>query len=411
LSFRFVPLAVRGPKAFITAHAQALCLCIFLPFLCCRPAGAAALLRGPYVENVDKNSAVVRFRTETATVAWLSYGAYPDCERFMTLSPETTEHKITLFGLFSDTTHCYRIYLPDEVSTGVYKTAENSFRTFREGDKPYLNFLAFGDSGSGSEEQLEISARMEAFDPDFVLHTGDVVESGLDSGADSEYFTPYRNIISGHPFFIALGNHDYGKQYRKEYEKKFLKKNYIPFHTMPYTGLPPYFYFFENGNARFFVLDANFFYGIKWAQPLGPASKQYKWLEHFLARTDKAWKFVALHEPLYSTGAHGDVPDVREALAPLLEKYKVDLVFQGHDHNYERTLPIKDGLVNQDEGIVYVTLGGGGSPLYFQRNAAEWSEKFQPVYHFAYVEIKDSRLLMTVYDKESKVIDTLEIQK
>ena len=58
----------------------------FVLFAC--PAGAATLLRGPYVENVTDEMATVRFRTDIATVAWLSYGLYPDCERFLTLSPE-----------------------------------------------------------------------------------------------------------------------------------------------------------------------------------------------------------------------------------------------------------------------------------------------------------------------------------
>ncbi len=375
------------------------------------PAGAAALARGPYIENVGEDIATVRFRTDASTVAWLSYGAYPDCERFLTLSPEGKEHKIVLFGLLGDTTHCYRVYLPDVVSTGVYKASENTFKTFRGEDKPYFNFLAFGDSGSGSEEQLELAAQMEKLDPDFAVHAGDLTTTGLDASADEQYFIPYKRMIARYPFFVALGNHDYGRDYNKPGSKRFLKENYIPFHTMPYTGLPPYYYFFDDGNARFFVLDTNFFYGAKWAQPLEKDSKQYKWLEHFLARTDKDWKFVVMHEPLYSTGAHGGIEAQKAVLEPLLEKYGVDMVFQGHDHDYERTKPIQDGLANDQKGIIYITLGGGGSPLYFQRNNDDWSEKFLPVYHFAYLEVKGSNLKMTVYDKDAKVIDTLEMQK
>jgi predicted MPP superfamily phosphohydrolase len=375
------------------------------------PAVAATIIRGPYIENAGEDTATVRFRTDAPAVAWLSYGAYPDCERFMTLIPEVKEHKISLFGLLTDTTHCYRVYLPDAVSTGVYKASENTFKTFRGPDKPYLNFLAFGDSGSGSEEQLALAARMEGFDPDFVIHTGDLVDTGLDTSADEQYFIPYGKMIAKYPFFLTLGNHDYGKAYNKPEGKRFLKENYIPYHTMPYTGLPPYYYFFNDGNARFFVLDANFFYGARWAQPLAKDSRQYKWLEHFLARNDKTWKFVVIHEPLYSTGARGGIEAQKAVLEPLLEKYGVDMVFQGHDHDYERTKPMKDGLVDDRKGIIYVTLGGGGSPLYFQRNNDDWSEKFLPVYHFAHIEIKDSNFKMTVYDKDAKIIDTLEMQK
>jgi predicted phosphodiesterase len=382
-----------------------------LPVIYSSRAAAAELVRGPYVEAVSAGMAVVRFRTDASTVAWLTYGAYSDCERFMTLSPQVREHKIALFGLLGDTTHCYRIYLPDSASTGSYKAAENAFKTFRGADKPYFNFLAFGDSGTGSEEQLELAGQMEKFTPDFVVHTGDILEEGLDAEADDQYFVPYRNMLAKYPFFLALGNHDYGRQYRKTGGKKFLRENYIPFHTMPYTGSPPYYYFFDSGNARFFVLDTNYFHGARWAQPLDKGSRQYKWLEHYLARTNAAWKFVVLHEPLYSTGAHDLSVEERAVLAPLFEKYKVDLVFQGHDHDYERTRPVKDELVNEREGLIYITLGGGGSPLYFQRNKADWSEKFMPVYHFAYVEVKDANLKMTVYDKDGQVIDTLEMQK
>ena len=213
------------------------------------------------------------------------------------------------------------------------------------------------------------------------------------------------------PFFLTLGNHDYGREHDKDEGRRFLKDNYTPFHSMPYTGMPPYYYFFDNGNARFFVLDTNHFFGSKWAQPLTKDSKQYKWLEHFLARGNKTWKFVVLHEPMYSTGARGGIEAQRELLEPLFEKYDVDMVFQGHDHDYERTKPIKGGISDEEAGIIYITLGGGGSPLYFQRTKAEWSEKFIPVYHFAFIEVVNSTLKMTVYDKEGKVIDEFEVEK
>ena len=426
----------------------------------------AVLARGPYLENMSSEMVTIRFRLDTSTSAWITYGAWPDCERFMTTAPFAAEQKTTLFGLLEDTTHCYRIYLPvdintavtpppisgpegpdeagqagggatsspalepggtmpaaqtpdlspgqkpaTEVSGGVYKAFEGTFRTFRGEDKPYLDFLAFGDSGSGSEEQLEVAAQMDKFTPDFVVHTGDILETGLDSYADGQYFTPYAKMLSRVPFFLALGNHDYGRDLKKESGKGFIKANYQPFHSVPLTGLPPHYYFFDDGNARFFVLDTNKFYGARFAPSLEPGSKQYKWLDYFLSKTKKTWKFIILHEPLYSTGAHTLLEPERAALEPLFLKYKVDLVLQGHDHDYERTKPMKEGLADDSSGIVYLTLAGGGSPLYFQRNNADWSDKFLPVYHFAYFEIRDKNLKMTVYNKEGSVIDTLEIQK
>jgi predicted phosphodiesterase len=374
-------------------------------------AAAAVLERGPYLENMTKDMVTVRFRVDEATPAWISYGAAPDCERFLTLLPEQKEQKLPLFGLLPDTTHCYRVYLPAAQSTGAYKAFEGSFTTFREEDKPHFSFLAFGDSGSGSEEQLELAARMNGYRPDFVLHLGDLVESGLDADADEQFYRPYAGLLSRAPFFLTLGNHDYGKDMRSEAGKGFLKANFVPFHSTPLTGLPPHYYFFDVANARFFVLDTNAFYGAKYAPGLEPGSKQYKWLDYFLGKTEKEWKFVVMHEPAYSTGAHDAPAELLKTLEPLFLKHKVDLVFQGHDHDYERTMPVKEGLPDEENGIVYVTLGGGGSTLYIQRRNEEWSEKYLPVYHFAVAEVKEKLFTLTVYNKAGEVIDSFEMQK
>ena len=382
-----------------------------LTVFACLPAGAARLERGPYLENMAKDMVTVRFRVDSATPAWITYGGAPDCERFLTTAPQLKEQKITLFGLLPDTTHCYRIYLPVDQSTAAYKAFEGKFTTFREEDKPYFSFLAFGDSGSGSPEQLELAAQMDKLSPDLVVHMGDMVESGLDADADAQFFKPYAGLLSRTPFFLALGNHDYGADIRTDAGKGFLKTNYVPFHSVPLTGQPPHYYFFDVANARFFVLDTNSFYGAKFAPDLRPGSKQYKWLDYYLGKTEKEWKFVVVHEPVYSTGAHSAPDDELKALEPLFLKHKVDLVFQGHDHNYERTTPVKNGLPDEEDGIVYVTLGGGGSTLYIQRRNEAWSEKFLPVYHFAFLEVNDKSLNMSVYNKAGEVIDTLEIQK
>jgi len=376
------------------------------------PARAARLERGPYLESMTRDMVTVRFRVDTASPAWLSYGAAPDCERFLTPVQAVKEHKVQLFGLLPDTTHCYRLYLPADQSTGIYKAFEANFTTFRDETRPYFSFLAFGDSGSGSEEQYELAAQMDKFRPDFVVHTGDVLSDGEDADADDQYFKPYAGLLSRTPFFLALGNHDYGRELKTSGGKGFLKTNFTPFHSTPYTGLPPHYYFFDDANARFFVLDANSFSGAKFAPDLAPGSKQYKWLEKYLAKAaDKTWKFIVVHQPLYSTGAHPEADEELKALEPLFLKYKVDLVLQGHDHDYERTLPIKEGLTDEVSGITYLTLGGGGNPLYIQRRNEDWSAKFLPIYHFAIFNVKEKLLQMSVYNKAGEVVDTFEIQK
>jgi hypothetical protein len=118
---------------------------------------------------------------------------------------------------------------------------------------------------------------------------------------------------------------------------------------------PEYYYGFNFGNARFFMIDTN--------QKVNPGSVQYNWLEKELANSDAEWKFVCHHHPPYSSdendygnlwktnqGNHGDLR-ARE-LVPLYEKYGVDIVWNGHIHSYERTWRASQGKgCGQREGL------------------------------------------------------------
>jgi len=79
--------------------------------------------------------------------------------------------------------------------------------------------------------------------------------------------------------------------------------------------------------------------------------EQLAWLEETLATTDATWKLAALHHPPYSGGFQGSNAAAREAFVPPFERYGVQIVFSGHEHDYQRTDPIN--------GVTYVVSGGG----------------------------------------------------
>ncbi len=329
----------------------------------------------------------------------------------MTISPAEQEHSEAIYGLLPDTTHCYKIYAQNSDETKVYKAAEGMFKTLKPRDQTKFGFIAVGDSDSGSEEQIQLARQMAKFDPELVIHTGDLVETGLDADADLTYFQPFKPLLRKAPFFIALGNHEYSTKCRKPGYENFPQKNYMPFHSMPSSPKSPNYYLFDTANARFICLDTNSAENCPSAPSLAKGSNQLNWLKQALSDTKAQWKFVYMHHPVYASGGHGSTPGFDLILAPLFEKYKVDIVFQGHDHNYERTFPIKNGITSPSEGVTYVTVGGGGSPLYIQRSHPEWSEKFISAYSFAYVEIDGKYLSMTAYNRQMQAIDTLQIRK
>lgn len=106
-------------------------------------------------------------------------------------------------------------------------------------------------------------------------------------------------------------------------------------------------------------------------------SRFRRWLEADLqqAAADPAvkWRIAFDHRPFYSTGRrHGADHTYVKWVRPVLEKYHFDIVFSGHEHEYERTLPMINGAPRsrvstawaKGTGIAYVVTGGGGAPIY-----------------------------------------------
>ena len=110
---------------------------------------------------------------------------------------------------------------------------------------------------------------------------------------------------------------------------------------------------------------------------------------------------------------------MRANLVPLFDTYGVDLVFAGHDHNYERSLPMVNGnVVNGFEepdfidpaGTIYVVTAGGGNFLY--PNGADTYTAFSDMcFHCLLVEVNASRLTLQAVVPGDAVIDRISITK
>ena len=79
---------------------------------------------------------------------------------------------------------------------------------------------------------------------------------------------------------------------------------------------------------------------------------------------------------------HGGELELRDQLVRSSTRHGVDLVLMGHDHDYERTLPLRaDQVVAPGAGTVYVTTGGGGASLTPSRTSA-FTAYAESAYHF-----------------------------
>lgn len=386
-------------------------------FLFCANAGAVTLIRGPYLDGVSRRQAMIRWETDTVTHAWLTYGPPNNCEQFMTVSPPSTKFREMIYGLPEGSELCYQIYLPykDQETDieRIYKVAQGSFSIAKPAEETSFNFIAFGESGSGSIEQLELAEQINKLRPDFVVHTGGLTETGLNLQANEQFFFPYDEILRHAPFYIALGKSEYGNGEAKD-AVEFLKENYNPFHQMPLTGRPPYYYYVLHANASFFFLDANSLLGIKIPHLITSASYQIRWLDYNLGRARAPWKIVVINAPLYSSSMEKPLTALRETLAPIFEKHNVQIVLQGNQHNYERTTPIRWDKVAEKNGTVYLTIGAGGKPMQEKSPLGEedeWSAFFSTVPSYTTFSIKGRNMEIKTYDSSNGLIDSAAVKQ
>jgi len=200
----------------------------------------------------------------------------------------------------------------------------------REGS---FKFGVLGDFGTGSKAQYQLAEQLVAlhgrFTYDTVVTVGDnMLGSERPQDFRTKFEIPYKPLLdAGVTFYASLGNHD-------AREQRFYKRFNM--------GGSLYYTFNPSPDIRFFMLDSNY-----------PTPEQIAWFEKELQASSSDWKIVVFHHPLYSSGdRHGSDLLLRDALEPLLVKYNVSLVLNGHDHFYERVKP--------QHGIAYFVVGSGG---------------------------------------------------
>lgn len=357
------------------------------------PTGAARRLRitrGPMMQWVTETSAYVVWEASVENRGSVEFGPSPALGRASAARREGRRYVVFLDGLQPATKYFYRV-----LGDGTVLEEGLSFRTNKPAGQPF-RFVVFGDSGVGSEAQRRIAQRVEKADPDFIIHTGDLIyNAGERMNYPLGFFEPYGNLIRRIGFYPSLGNHDVGVLDGQPYLDTF---------WLPDNGPPELSrgrnYWFEYGDALFVALDSN--------APLWRMSEVIApWLEHTLRNSTKMWKFVYFHHPPYAAGARsesdGDSIKVRRGLVPVFERTLPDLVFVGHDHNYARKRPIG--------GVRYIVSGAGGAGLYEKRHDYGLNEAFYNKRHsFTVVDIDGTRLTLRQINDEDKIVDSFELQ-
>lgn len=350
-------------------------------------AGAAVIRRQPYVQQVTASSAMIGWVTVAPTGQRVDVTgadrqdiASVSGTREAVIVRREGEHQMWAHveGLEPSTIYCYELAGEDGALTGRI-----GFRTAPAPDGPEpVRFLAFGDSGGGGADQRALAKQMHSVPYDLIIHTGDLAyDDGTIGQLEDTVFGIYAPLFQHLPFFPSAGNHEYRTLSAAPFRAVF---------ALPGT-LKEKWYSYDWGRVHFVALDTESDYAT-----------QAQWLDADLAATTRPWKVVYFHKPPFSSGGHGSDLALRNALVPVFEKHRVQLVLAGHDHDYERMRP--------QNGVQYVVTGGGGVGTRAV-GMSSFTELSVDVIHFVYVEVGAEKLVLHAIDGTGVEFDSVVVSR
>lgn len=370
----------------------------------------ANFLRGPLVQNVSTNAATVVWRTAGVSAARVEMREGASVEagvwRAVPADPPGVEGAVQVPGLREGTVYEYRVVV--EGPRGSWASVPARFRTLRSSGP--LEFVAVGDTGASTLGHYQVAEALarEAERADFVLHTGDIVYPGFTRGrVDLRCFSVHEAALRSMPWFFTFGNHDV-----YEGDAGYLESFVLP--RNPISGTSHY-YSFDHGDAHIVSLFVPW-WGMSQIGVVGSdgsRSAQYRWLTQDLASTTKPWKIVFFHQPPRTSGPHlgddydgdgvRDTAQMQASLMPLLESLGVDLILNGHDHNWERFAP--------SGGMHSVVTGGGGAFLYTEYFRDPTSARHETRHHHVRVRIRGREMEVEAVSPDGGVFDRFAVRK
>jgi acid phosphatase len=247
-------------------------------------------------------------------------------------------------------------------------------------------FVAFGDFGGGPAQHA-VAEAMERWTVrhrvDALVTTGDnVYERGEPERFAAQLDRPYAELRRSRPMWVSLGNHDVAAGHGAE--------------QLRHLGLPDHPYAKTLPGVQLLLLDSN-----------RVDQAQTDWLERQLAGPGPPLRVVVFHHPAWSCSRHDSTEEVTRRWGPVLERHRVALVLNGHDHNYQR--------FTSPAGVTYVVTGGGGKPLYPLDDDCPAGTPPQlgeaRRHHFTAVEVRDGSLAVTAVAADDTVLDRTVIRR
>jgi len=346
-------------------------------------------------------------------------------------------------------------------------------------------FVVNGDIGAATTDAKLLAKQSFLSHPDLVVIPGDIIyENGRVSEYDEKFWPVYNAdavsddgapLMRSIPYIGVPGNHDVDNRNLDQYPDGLA---YFFFWRQPLNGpagkegdaFVPVMkateqhrkaflqaageaypnavnYSFDYANAHWLVIDSDPYVNFT-------DSALRNWMARDLAGAQKAaWRFVVFHHPPFNSAREHYEQQQTRLLSPVFEAGKVDVVFSGHVHNYQRSFPMRftpdkqgvllvvgkdnktirgrvvngawkldktfDGKTNtRPDGIVYIITGAGGQELYNPEQTDDpdswqkYTDKFIANLHsLSVVDIDGNNFTLRQISPDGKELDSIKITK
>ncbi len=318
-------------------------------------------------------------------------------------------HKVELENLKSGTQYFYRVGTDGSYSEqGEFWTASNE--TWTTGNQSSsFTFLNITDTQGATARDCALwkNTLDKALDQfpqaRFLIHTGDMVDDGQKISQWNLFLGVASKELMNLTIAPAPGNHDVlNKNTTNANAKNFTESFNLPKEIN--TGVPPgTAYSFDYGNTHIAVINTE-------CDSIN-LKKQADWLKLDMSGSTKLWKIVALHRGPY--GATYDSAAIRKSLTPVFDELGIDLVLQGHDHNYVRSYSMRNETIAPDgRGTLYITGNSGGVKFYPLKPRSWQQVDLQPnTQMYIAVTVANNRMLIQAYDVNDVLRDSITLDK
>ena len=283
---------------------------------------------------------------------------------------------VTVAGLEANTAYTYQVGDGD----GNWSTEYNT----KTGDPNAYSYLVVGDPQIGSSNATTDTTSwvntmniMQQHFPNsaFLAGTGDQIETSGTLAHYTGFFSPVQ--MTSLPFASCMGNHEgSGTATRTFYN--------------PPNADSVQNYWYRYGKTLFLV----------WNCTTGSPSTMRTFLTNAIAQNeDASWRILNFHYDVYGQGSSHALSDgktYRDQYVPVIDEFDIDVVFNGHDHSYNRSYPMKYSGSASTSNELYVqpeTFGPNGESIdpagtvYFSLNSSTGSKYYSLIAKQTYTAV------------------------